>query len=201
MELRIVQKRLKWTYEYKIYHCTELMYVGRANRAIILTPREIQLLNQQGNILFKLKQDNIWKFVFEYLAWVLIPRGYPYHVYQNDVVNGQLVRYYNSNSADIHGAIDGNEYAIHIHTGNRFSIFINNEQVALVERKCWKKWDGDEYVVLLSQTCDTEIIILLCLMIDVEFHTVDTSINQFSWEYNPEAFDQRKGAVNWRPSD
>lgn len=63
MNLLIKQKEYSFNYQYKVYDNNELLYTAYANRTIIPMFRKISLIDTNGNILYTLKQENLFNFI------------------------------------------------------------------------------------------------------------------------------------------
>jgi hypothetical protein len=186
MELRIEQDYFDLAqYKYKVYDSNGLLFTVKANRTVLPRFRIITIYDDSGKPNFVLKQENLLWFLAEQLPIVsyLIKSSCPFIIYKNGEKRGQIKELFYQDGGTITATIGGLKYQIFAHTGNRFSLFLNDKQIGLISRKAWKQGDADKYTVVCTDELKPVLATIFSVMVDILWHTSDTHFSTVSWEY------------------
>lgn len=204
MRLIIEQDKLRFNYKYNIYISGNLLYTATVNRTIVPKFRKITITDLNGQQVCILKQEDKIKFILSYVPII----GWfdyfscPYNIYISGIKQGIIKenRWGKNIDSSIECEIHNDKYYIHSHTGEEYSIFLNDKQEGLIAHDHWKIGDGDRYEVLYNSKLKPEFAAAICIFIDILWGTSDTSTTSISYQYTW-IIGGRKKDKNWRPED
>jgi hypothetical protein len=204
MKLEIQQEKLKLYLEYKVIKDDEVVYIGEVNRMLLPKFRKISFSDINGKEVCTLVQEDIKTFILSKIPIINWFRDFscPYNLYFNGINSGFLreVQLGKKESPDIYGEVDKRKYSIYMHTGNEYSIFIDDIQECLISQEHWKLGDGDIYNILYSRNLKDELAAIICILIDILWATIDISASSLSYQ-KTWVIGGRKKDENWKPED
>jgi hypothetical protein len=187
MKLRVQQEILKLNYIYKVYDDKTLMFTVKANRLILPNIRKISLYDLYEKEIYTVKQEDLPKALLTYFPLLSLfqKSAWPYILYFNGIKKGffREVLHGKKASPDIEGKIDDVNYFIYAHSGDEYSIFIDDIQEGFINKEHWSAGDGDTYHIEYNQILSAEICAIICTLIDIIHYTSDSSANSFNYEY------------------
>lgn len=203
MELIVQQKGFGINFEYSFFDGGgNLVFKAKANRTVIPLPRKIFVYNSSKQEICSLRQDNIFKFVLANIPFmgIILRRDCPYNFYEGSVSNGFLQQNYFVGGGHIYGNVSNAPYSIYGHSGNDYSIFRDDLQVASILRSELRLGDGDKYKLIFDSRIDTKLAVILTVLVDITWHTYDTSYTSLSWERSYQ-LGGKKRDEEWIPKD
>lgn len=97
------------------------------------------------------------------------------------------------------GEIKDKIYRIYIHTGNEYSIYENEYQVAAIKRSPWKRRNADKYIIEFQRTVPIHLISIITIILDLETYPDDMNVSKLSYNTNWEINGKKKDR-NWKAS-
>lgn len=202
MQLEVRQDFIGIDFKYSVYRDGKMLFWGRANRTIIPYLKKITLMDLNHEEICQLKQTNLAKFVLSKIPVfkILNFSACPYEIYTKSQKIGFLkqLNWIKKQGPDVVGIINNKAISIFEHTGNEFSVFCNEEQVASISRKAFKTGDGDSYLVTYDRVIEDYLIAIIALLLDQLFSTEEGSINGESYSYTYK-IGQGKKDSEWMP--
>ena len=199
MNLIIRQTPTKVNYEYKLYENKNILYTAKINSTKYLIPKKVDIYDSHDDKISYIVQEDKKKFYLSCIPFlglnILGKCQYNYYKY------GELVGFAVENfkgGSHIFSKIGADEYEVWNPKNDNICIYDNGKQVALLNRNRLGDFYGDYYTVKCNRSFSKELLILFCLIADVEW---------FAWAYGKHdysfsiQFGGRRFDENWTPED
>ncbi|MGE5397248.1 MAG: hypothetical protein ACM3MK_06880 [Chitinophagales bacterium] len=203
MEIRIEQELFNWNYKYKVFNNHSLLLTAQANRTILPRFRSVSIMDTSNNETWQLKQEKLLWFIAELIPIInwFLPNGCPYAIYKNGQKVGQITEHYLLKGGTYSANIENQQFKVYSHSGNDYSIFINEKQIGLIKRNAWKTGDGDKYKVLYDKNLKPVLAAIFAIIVDICNYTNDTGIDLVSYETTIWQFGSKEENKKWLPQD
>jgi uncharacterized protein YxjI len=183
MEININQKKISIGDKYKIFIEDQEVYAASTKLFKLLS--EINLFETGGGNP-KMTMNKKW-------SW--LKPGYDLTRWDGSLLEFRTVSFWKHH----YQCQSGNDYYdVYGHKGRKYSVYKNDTQIAWWEKKRVTWFAGDNYKIIANSTCDRELLISFCLVIDNYFsddhdgNTVTINIGSIG----PQA---KKFDPNWEP--
>lgn|GEM_PF-3363730 len=202
MKISIVQEEFKKNLEYRIIdlQTNTIIYKVRANRIIFIGLRKVELYDSHNAYIAK--QKGWFKLVLCSIFSFLGVENLKYNYYENNMQVGYFQRARASIKKNdvVTGKVKDSAYKVYMHTGNEYSVFVDEKQVGFIKRSPWKRRNGDKYIVELQDSFPINLISMITLILDLETNPDDMNLSSYSYSTNW-VIGGKKKDNNWKMGD